>query len=378
MRFLFLESFYRGSHALFADGLTTASRHTIDLKTLPGEFWKWRMLGASLYFAETAPALDSYDGLIVSDLFNLADFLAIRGATGSRKPPVLVYFHENQLTYPPPPGDKGAFQTGIINITTALAADRIAFNSVFHREAFLAAIPPFLQKGRDCRPAGVVEAIRPKATVLYPGIVVSRPEPEPKPEKSPPPLPPLIIWNHRWSFDKNYADFFRALETIHKQNISFRLALLGDNYGKIPPEFEQAREQFRDHICHFGFIASRPEYFRWLRRGALVISTARQENFGLAVIEAMLCGCLPLLPERLAYPEILPAAYHRHCLYRSQAELTEKLAEMLVNQRRRDTLAAGLRREMSSFLWPNRIQAYDETLTALGKMQPGPGEEKIF
>ncbi|MFO8049832.1 MAG: DUF3524 domain-containing protein [Desulfosudaceae bacterium] len=130
LKFLFLESFYGGSHARFADGLVAASSHDIDLLTMPGQYWKWRMLGAALYFAETAPDLSGYDGLIVSDLFNLADFLAVRGPDC---PPVLVYFHENQITYPQPPGDKGAFQTGMINITTALAGRRLIFNSEFHR-----------------------------------------------------------------------------------------------------------------------------------------------------------------------------------------------------------------------------------------------------
>ena len=84
------------------------------------------MLGAALHIADNIPPLEKYDGIIVTDLFNLADFKAL---VGTRCPPVLAYFHENQLTYPQPPGDKGAFQLGIINITTALVADRVVFNS---------------------------------------------------------------------------------------------------------------------------------------------------------------------------------------------------------------------------------------------------------
>ena len=82
--------------------------------------WRWRMLGAALLMINAIPPLDRYDGIIVTDLFNLADFKAL---VGQPCPPVLAYFHENQITYPQTPGDKGAFQLGIINITTALAAD---------------------------------------------------------------------------------------------------------------------------------------------------------------------------------------------------------------------------------------------------------------
>jgi len=106
------------------------------------------MLCAALHVADKIPLLEKYDGIIVTDLFNLADFKAL---VGSQCPPVLAYFHENQMTYPQPPGDKGAFHLGIINITTALVADMVVFNSKMHKDAFLNAVPEFLKKGREER-----------------------------------------------------------------------------------------------------------------------------------------------------------------------------------------------------------------------------------
>ncbi len=99
------------------------------------------MFGAALHIADIIPPLDKYEGIIVTDLFNLADFKAL---VGLPCPPVLVYFHENQMTYPQPPGDKSVFQLGIINITTAAVADMVVFNSQMHRDAFLTAVPEFL------------------------------------------------------------------------------------------------------------------------------------------------------------------------------------------------------------------------------------------
>ena len=68
---------------------------------MPGENWRWRMLGAALHVVDAIPPLDGYDGIIVTDLFNLADFKAL---VRQPCPPVLAYFHENQITYPQPPG----------------------------------------------------------------------------------------------------------------------------------------------------------------------------------------------------------------------------------------------------------------------------------
>ncbi|MCK5784533.1 MAG: DUF3524 domain-containing protein, partial [Desulfobacterales bacterium] len=72
MKFLFIESFFIGSHALFAKGLSDHSSHTIDIIEMPGENYRWRMLGAALYLADNIPSIETYDGIIVTDLFNLA------------------------------------------------------------------------------------------------------------------------------------------------------------------------------------------------------------------------------------------------------------------------------------------------------------------
>ena len=58
----------------------------------------------------------------------------------------------------------------------------------------------------------------------------------------------------------------------------------------------------------------------------MVVSCAVQEFFGISVIEAMYCGCMPILPRRLSYPELLPAALHGRCLYDDHAGLVAQLA----------------------------------------------------
>ena len=113
MRFLFLESFYGGSHRAFADGLIAHSTHSIDIATMPARFWKWRMRGAALHFAHELPRPDEYDGLIASDLMSLSDLKAL---WSPGFPPALAYFHENQLSYPLPPGETMDYQCGFTDI----------------------------------------------------------------------------------------------------------------------------------------------------------------------------------------------------------------------------------------------------------------------
>ena len=343
------------------NGLSANSSHDIDIVTMPGENWRWRMLGAALHIVDNIPPLEKYDGIIVTDLFNLADFKAL---VGSQCPPVLAYFHENQMTYPQPPGDKGAFQLGIINITTALVADMVVFNSKMHKDAFLNAVPEFLKRGRDCGPKGIADKIREKSNVLYPGITLpfyGDVDAEKQTD------PPLIVWNHRWGFDKNYEMFFSVLEELNDMGLDFHLALMGENSGVIPGEFKKAEKKFKDRIVQFGYVPSREEYEKWLKRGAVVISTAMQENFGISVIEAIIMGCVPLLPDRLSYPEILPEEFHEHFLYKNRHDLIEKLSMIISDHKRYEEIQNRLAQEMTPFLWEHVISRYDRALERLAR-----------
>jgi hypothetical protein len=57
-----------------------------------------------------------------------------------------------------------------------------------------------------------------------------------------------------------------------------------------------------------GYVESKGEYWKWLHKADWVLSTAKHEFFGIAVVEALFAGCLPWLPEKLSYRELLPAS----------------------------------------------------------------------
>ena len=363
LKFLFLESFFGGSHREFARGLVSHSKYRIDLVTMPARFWKWRMRGAALYFVKKITSLKGYDGLITTGLMSLSDYKVL---SKGQCPPALVYFHETQLTYPLAPGEHMDYQFGFTDITTALAAERVLFNSRTHSDAFFSKLPGFLKMMPEYRPNWVVEAIRSKAGLLYPGCrfpaqVLSTAEFSRE-------VPPLIIWNHRWEFDKNPDDFFQALDALLENGAAFRLALLGENYQAIPKAFLGARDRYGERIVQYGYVESRAEYIKWLKRGSIVISTARQENFGIAVIEAVRYGCVPLLPAGLAYPEIIPQRFHPQVLYKDPGDLVDKLSRLIANYPEFEKLRGDLSEQMSRFAWENLIDHYDQELEKLAHL----------
>jgi glycosyltransferase involved in cell wall biosynthesis len=366
MQVLFLEAFFGGSHRAFAEGLQRHSRHGIELITLPDRFWKWRMRGAALHMAPRIPPLHRFDVIMATNLLSLAD---MRALMAPQHLPAIVYFHENQLTYPVASGDLRDVHFGFTDISTALVADQVWFNSNSHRDAFLSALPAFVQQMPDARPSWITAAIRRKADVLYPGCTfpaeIDRLS-SPTPERS---RPPLIIWNHRWEFDKNPEAFFDALYEIASQGRSFEVALLGECFQDQPKCFLKARELLGKRIAQFGFAPSLVDYRHWLNRGHIVVSTALQENFGFSVVEAIRFGCLPLLPRRLSYPEIIPSRFHDLCLYTSSSDLVSKLVHFLDHHQDYHAERRSLQEAMVRYAWTERIGEFDNRLEAAARFR---------
>jgi glycosyltransferase involved in cell wall biosynthesis len=376
MRILFLEPFFGGSHKDFAKGLIEHSRHDFDLLTLPARFWKWRIRGAALHFYKQIEKPAKYDLILATDLMSIADLKALLGPAA---PPVLLYFHENQLSYPLPEGKSMDYHFGFTDITSALAADCVVFNSHFHKNAFFSSLPRFLSRMPEYRPQWIAESIRAKSSVLYPGCRFpargespGRPVSDKTDHES---TSPIIMWNHRWEFDKNPDQFFDLLRGLKEQQVPFRLALLGESYKKKPASFLKVKEEFADELLQYGYIENKDEYMRLLTKGSIVISTAIQENFGISVLEAVYCGCLPLLPRRLVYPELIPAEYHDRVLYDSPADLIRKCSRMVqlfgkagendgYESRRAASQLRTIRRDLmhwaSRYSWELQINDYDQ------------------
>ena len=70
-------------------------------------------------------------------------------------------------------------------------------------------------------------------------------------------------------------------------------------------------------------------YANWLWRAHILPVSSEQDFFGGSVVEAIYCGCHPILPNRLAYPEHLPN--HPHLFYNNFEEFCEKLENGILN-----------------------------------------------
>ncbi|MDY7092328.1 MAG: DUF3524 domain-containing protein [Acidobacteriota bacterium] len=397
LKVLALEPYYGGSHRAFLDGWIGASEHRWTLLTLPAYQWKWRMRQAPLSFAaelERPEVADQgpWDVLFATDMLDLAQLAGLAPAAVAALPRV-VYFHENQLTYPVRHPDPRDLHFGFTNVVTALAADRVWFNSAFHRAAFSEAAEELLRQlpdlGLERGVDGLMARITERSVVEPPGIVCPEIEP-PESGKGPgrseerEPGPLRLLWAARWEHDKNPEAFFAALELVRERGVDFRVSVLGQSFRQVPEIFHHARQSLGERIRHWGYAEDRGDYWRELAAADVFVSTADHEFFGLGAVEAMAAGAFPLLPRRLAYPELLaplsPAAQEEHLFSGESGEpesgaLARRIEELAGRLERTGSVwrePGSVAPAMERYFWQRRAPELD---AALASVVEGPGPE---
>ena len=372
MRILLVEPWLTGSHLAWAEGYRASSGHEVSIVGLPGELWRWRLRGGALPLAEKITTWIDVNGqpdlLLVSGLVDVAEMLGLARRNLSPDVGVVIYQHESQLVYPVADGnfDNGA---ALRNWMSWCVADLVLFNSYHHMRAVTDALPGFLGGLPDRTHEPMLDRVIGRFEVFPVGVDLG---PIPEPDllaglDRPTSDRPVILWPHRWERDKDPAAFLAALRKVRDAGLDFGLVLAGQD----PPsgstvaaeERAAAEQEFGDHIVAAGELG-RDEYLSQLTRCDLVVSCARHEFFGIAVVEAVAAGCVPLLPHALSYPELIRPPWHNSVLY-EPGTFGSRLVDAVkrIDQLRADTV--GLPQSMRRFDWSTMAGVYDQRIAAV-------------
>ena len=367
---LAINPFHGGSHRQFLEGMVGCSRHHWDILAGKPVHWKWRMRAAPLEMSRHAVEMVKKNGypdiIFCTDMLDLPLWRGLTRDTRLHETPAILYFHENQWTYPIAPSARPDTHFGYTNLQSAIAADECWFNSDFHRRDFLAASEAFIRRMPDTRSDHDFDRLSKKSKVIYPGFsclsateqavkktsILSSDREVPETPRDGGPL--KIGWVSRWEHDKRPDLFVELMDRLAESNLFFELILLGPRPRSGSEALRKITQKHRGRIVYNGFAENRFVYESWLNRMDLVISTAEHEFFGIAVCEAIWAGAVPVLPDRLSYPELAPS----ECLYRDMDE-AESLVRRLEDAELRRKKSVDCRRKIKLLKLPHITKQID-------------------
>lgn len=333
---------------------------------LPPRHFSWRVRGNALYWSIEKRALleADYDLLLATSMVDLATLRGLVPALAAI--PTVLYFHENQFEYPRGERRHSLVDAQVTSIYSALAADRVLFNSAYNRDSFLSGCDALLGKLPDRVPPGVAEALNEKSAVLAVPIDTERTavtEPFwPGRGEQQDARPLRLVWVGRFEHDKGGEKLLAVLQRLEAMGFDYELALAGQQFRQSPAEFDEIRDSFGHRLVQFGYLEDAAQYRGLLAAAHIVLSTANHEFQGLSILEAVSLGCLPAVPDRLAYAELYPRRFRyasfpedREMEAQAAADLVVELAKALPANR------AGAP-DVAAFHWQALAPRYEQAL----------------
>ena len=116
----------------------------------------------------------------------------------------------------------------------------------------------------------------------------------------------VIVFPHRWDTEKRPDLFMFIMAQLWKRRQDFEVLVTTSR-----PMFRSNSPDLMALIVQAPFpvrIASgisKETYYQLLSTAKVFVSTAIEETFGYCLVESVLLGCTPVVPDGLSYPEIL-------------------------------------------------------------------------
>ena len=322
MRILLLSAYNTLSHRYWHENLVAQfPEYEWTVLTLPPRYFNFRVRSNPVSWWLTCyEELRENFQLIIAT--SLVDISTLRGLFPNlANTPLWLYCHENQFAYPVSQDqrDRHEIQRDIdvkmVFLYACFCADLISFNSHWNRNTAMAGLKELLTAFPEKLDKNLIDLFKKKSDVLPVPLV-----PQPKCQSEQSAIHSgsdslHIIWNHRWEYDKGPEYLLAFVNKLKQKNIACTLHVVGQQFRQQPEAFRSIAAVTRDKetcpvvIGSWGYVESKKSYQQLLNRCDIVLSTALHDFQGIAILEAVQAGCVPLLPNTLAYPELFDERY---------------------------------------------------------------------
>lgn len=123
---------------------------------------------------------------------------------------------------------------------------------------------------------------------------------------------PIVVFPHRLAIEKQPHLFDK----------------LAQDFKKIYPEVNVSFVKSKN-VC-----SSKKEYYELLNESMVSISFAKQETFGIAMCESVYNGCIPLVPNSLAYSELYLSDFKYYPVILSLSNIIYRIYDIITNYKK--------------------------------------------
>ncbi|MDD2498333.1 MAG: glycosyltransferase [Desulfitobacteriaceae bacterium] len=159
-----------------------------------------------------------------------------------------------------------------------------------------------------------------------------------------------VVFPHRLNADKGIEDFIKIVSQMNE----LEFVVTSPQKETVIKHNKYYKELIRYKNVRFILGQSGEQHIKTLASAKIVLSCARQENFGYGIMKAVLNGCIPVLPNRLCYPEFFENMF----LYGDLDEAVDKIRLFVKSPNEVKKLLVSSRKQISGFSFSGILEDF--------------------
>jgi len=159
-----------------------------------------------------------------------------------------------------------------------------------------------------------------------------------------------VVFPHRLNADKGIEEFIGIVSRMN----DLEFIVTSPQKEAVIKHNKYYRKLKRYKNVKFILGQSEKEHMKTLTSAKIVLSCAKQENFGYGIMKAVLSGCIPVLPNRLCYPEFFEDMF----LYNDLDEAIDKIGLFAESPNEAKKLLAPSRKQISGFSFSSILEDF--------------------
>lgn len=143
-----------------------------------------------------------------------------------------------------------------------------------------------------------------------------------------------VIYSSRWDAEKNPMFFIRLVRAMLEERPTTKFVvttgareLRSNQAGVVDAAYQLAAEYPENFVIHVN--TTKTQYFELLRRSKIQFNCSLQDFVSYTLLDATLCGCTPLYPDRLTFPNALENSSYNLYADGSLISAKEKMLHIL-------------------------------------------------